>query len=50
MILSWDFVKIWKIKREITSPQKILIVDYKVWKVSKFQIPKVLTLIFINIL
>lgn len=35
-MLAWDFTEIKKVKREVTLPQKIRIVDYKAWQVLGF--------------
>ena len=49
-ILAWDFTEMGKVRKKVAPPQKIQAVDHKVWQVSGFQIPKVLTSRIIDIL
>lgn len=39
-ILTWNFIKMRKVKRKIIFPQKIRRVNHKTWQVLEFQIPK----------
>lgn len=50
VILAWNFIKIEKVKREISPSQKIRTVDPKTWQVLGFQICKSLTSTFMDML
>ena len=50
VVLTWDFTKMEKVKKEVTSPQKIRTINHKAWQVLGFQIFKDLTSTIINML
>ena len=49
-ILEWNYTEMRKVKKELTPPQKIRIVEHKAWQVSGFQILKTLSSTVIEML
>lgn len=49
-VLAWDFTDMGKIKREVSSPEKIQTIDYKPWQIPRFQIFSALTSTIIDML